>query len=427
MLRVSRLLTLGATVTFCIFYVQQQLLDQAISPSWQIESPAALRPWSQARLQVNEVEPRILQEAWKACNKSDVDDTGKPKDFSNGLNNFECNLSKKIISSVGNRISCGFAIFFLVFWHLVHAALCFLSRLDGQIGIDGRKTEMNSFIRDLCLAVIVLNIFYGERVRNETKDTWPFQNSCLLLTLEAACYRIVQTIFYKHPEYCCYCCYVEEGRTEVDQNVIDLKIRNSYQKLSMRFTQICIIFVIQLALGLFYVHSLANKEGGWKETSGWRWFLSVLLVIHAGDDEHGKAFHMRFWLTVLLSGDHRVNWQVRLEMGFRMMMSMVINMFIRRIIFCTAPIFLGTMDTPMDFILNAMAIFYITKLDDLEEETGFGQDLKQFWAEIDALAEMKDTMGKLAYPLVFVLERFFIFPGGKLVAPEDEKEQLLNK
>lgn len=420
MLRVSRLLTLGATVTLCIFYVQQQQqLDQAISLSWQIESPAALRPWSPALLQVNEVEPRILQDAWKTCSKKDVDDTGEYKAFSNRLNDIECKLSRFIISSVGHGFSFGLAIFLLVFWHFLHGALCFLSRQedheDHEDPVTCRKTEMNSFIRDLCLAVIVFNIFYGKQVRNETKDTWPFSKSCKVLLVEAVFYRGVQAAFYK--------C---ESGTYTEQKVTDLKIRNSYQQLSMRFTQILTIFVIQLALGLFYMHSLFNKEDGWKDTSGWRWFLSVLLVIYVGDDEHGEAFHMRFWLTVLLSGYERVSWQVKIEMFFRMIMSMVINMFIRRIILCTAPIFLGTMDTPMDFIVNAMAIFYITKLDELDEDKKFGTDLKKYWREVNGIGvKLEDIAGKFWYPLVFVLERFFIFPGGSLVDAHDRAHDSL--
>jgi len=168
------------------------------------------------------------------------------------------------------------------------------------------------------------------------------------------------------------------------------------------------------------MHSLTNKDDGWKDTSGRKRFMSVLLVIHAGDDEYGKAFHMRFWLTILLSGDDRLKWHIKLEMSCRMIMSMVINMFIRRIIFCTAPIFLGTMDTPMDFIMNAMAIFYITKLDDLEEEKGFGKDLD------DSRNEMQAIGSKFGYALVFVLERFFIFPGGSLVKG-DVNEKLVDE
>jgi len=54
-----------------------------------------------------------------------------------------------------------------------------------------------------------------------------------------------------------------------------------------------------------------------------------------------------------------------------MLMSMSVNMFIRRIVFCTAPILLSIADDPLEFIKEALAVFFITKLDDLADKVKF--------------------------------------------------------
>jgi len=60
-----------------------------------------------------------------------------------------------------------------------------------------------------------------------------------------------------------------------------------------------------------------------------------------------------------------------------MLMSMSVNMFIRQIVFCTAPILLSIADDPLEFIKEALAVFFINKLDDLADKVKFVDSLEQ--------------------------------------------------
>jgi len=218
--------------------------------------------------------------------------------------------------------------------------------------------------------VIVLNLFYSAWV-----PEWMYQNpfsvSVVFLCLEASLYR-----------------FVGYRNEKVTDEVLDLPrepIRDRYQLLSSKFTTISLLFLCQFTLGLFYIYALNNKTDGWSNTSGWRWFISVLLVNLAGEEEVGNSFSFRFWLQLVRTTNPRMDntttfccccpFKYRTEAIIRGIMSMIVNMFIRRIIFCTAPIFLATSESPIDFIKDCLAVFFITKLDELDNPVALKDDL----------------------------------------------------
>jgi len=124
----------------------------------------------------------------------------------------------------------------------------------------------------------------------------------------------------------------------------------------------------------------------------------MLLCNLAGEDEVGSTFHFPFWLK-LLGNQKEMKWQLgegeeetlpaqgricfvfcvsyKNQARIRMTMSIIVNLFIRQIIFSTAPILLSVADDTLEFIKDSLAVFFITKLDDLDNPISFLRDLNR--------------------------------------------------
>eukprot|EP00418_Pyrodinium_bahamense_P067452 CAMPEP_0179085796 /NCGR_PEP_ID=MMETSP0796-20121207/38877_1 /TAXON_ID=73915 /ORGANISM="Pyrodinium bahamense, Strain pbaha01" /LENGTH=117 /DNA_ID=CAMNT_0020783243 /DNA_START=199 /DNA_END=552 /DNA_ORIENTATION=- len=61
-------------------------------------------------------------------------------------------------------------------------------------------------------------------------------------------------------------------------------------------------------------------------------------------------------------------------------MSLFINLIFRQIIVCSAPVLLGV-EEPLDFIKDCLALFFITKLDDLDDAILFEKELEKVRGE----------------------------------------------
>jgi len=178
------------------------------------------------------------------------------------------------------------------------------------------------------------------------------------------------------------------GATDSTQELNDLVVVNRYQLPTSSFTTLVFLFVCQMTLSLFYIYSLNNNKKGWADSSGWRWFIGLLLCNLAGEDEIGYVFQFAFWLKLLHTKDPRMQkvpsmmfffkiQDFKKEVRARMFMSMFVNMFTRRIILCTAPILLSVANDPIDSVKDCLAVFFINKLDDLHDHVRFVKALKQ--------------------------------------------------
>mmetsp|Transcript_11099 Transcript_11099/g.21473 ORF Transcript_11099/g.21473 Transcript_11099/m.21473 type:complete len:242 (+) Transcript_11099:1-726(+) len=156
--------------------------------------------------------------------------------------------------------------------------------------------------------------------------------------------------------------------------------------MSSKLTSTFFLFAVQFTLGLFYMYSLNNNKGGWENSSGFRWLISVLLVGVKSGEEIGKGFDFKFWIQLLRSKNSKMqhnprflgcgcSLSCRTEATIRMVMSIIVNGFMRRIILCTAPILLSLSDDPLDFVKDCLAVFFITNLDDLAESVNLEGDL----------------------------------------------------
>lgn len=117
-----------------------------------------------------------------------------------------------------------------------------------------------------------------------------------------------------------------------------------------------------------------------------KWFFAVVLTILAGEDEVGAPFNHEFWdhlceqkIASLKKPVFWGLWQIerRYEFRFRMVLSFIVNRIFRGIILGTGPIML-CVSGPMDFIKDCLAIFFITKLDDLDDTECLEEVIKAF-------------------------------------------------
>mmetsp|Transcript_52374 Transcript_52374/g.103952 ORF Transcript_52374/g.103952 Transcript_52374/m.103952 type:complete len:98 (+) Transcript_52374:2-295(+) len=65
------------------------------------------------------------------------------------------------------------------------------------------------------------------------------------------------------------------------------------------------------------------------------------------------------------------------EMRVRMCMTLIINLYIRRIIISTAPVFLSAIDVPAEFLKDCLAVFFIVKLHELPAPVNWDKDLRE--------------------------------------------------
>lgn len=316
----------------------------------------------------------------KQCSKR----SERKKPISDLMRSTECYSGLAVFFLFGNIVSMLLAVVCDLVWHTIHYCR--------------PEWSMNPFLRNLSLGVLVLNIFYNKQMHQLVGMDKPFTTSCVVLCVESSLYRLVEYFLHRKLRAVEY-----ESRqldklkrkytyTLQDEALRKYPVVNRYQLLSAPFSSTFFLFVCQLTLGLFYIYSLNNRRGGWQDVSGWRWFVGLCLCNLAGEEEVGSSFQMTFWLKLLDKGDLTNKWtriffvvpvKWRYVITFRMIMSMCVNMFIRRIIFCTAPVLLGVVDEPLDFIKDCLAVFFITKLDDLDDAIEFSKDLDKVEQEVD--------------------------------------------
>jgi len=278
-------------------------------------------------------------------------------------------VSKKVISSDFAWI---LGLITLVLWHTLRFV--------------HHETHL-PLMRNVSLGVIIFNFFYhtGSNFPDIVK-TNPFTCSCILLVLECTVRRLMDALRRKRNTYA----LAPRGdatngaeRKEDGEN--ERTISNQYEDLTTPFTKILLLFTCQATLGFYYVYELNHRSSDNKleGISPWRWFIGVCLCTIAGESELGSAFEADYWFFLLnqkelIDKQRRIYGCItvtyRAEVWIRAVMSLIVNMIIRRIILGTAPIFLGV-ESPMDFIKDCLAVFFITKLDDMEQTFLF-EDMK---------------------------------------------------
>jgi len=279
------------------------------------------------------------------------------------LEYLECKGSYLVF--IARDCSIYIALAAIVLWHLLRHFWC---------------KNIIPFARNASLGVLVFNIFYHEGLPDFMHNN-PFTSSCTMLCFESAFFKLLELILHKLEKNDDN---AEEDRTTNPRSkLLNYRIVNKYQKLSSPFSSTFLLFLCQLTLGLYYVYDLNSRTSkrGWGDVVVWRWFIGLCLCNLAGENEVGTEFVFDFWLNLREALGPLADKRTRIcEIWARGIMSAIVNQFFRRIILGTAPVLLGV-EGPLDFIKDCLAVFFITKLDDLEDPVGFRTELERMKKE----------------------------------------------
>mmetsp|Transcript_14211 Transcript_14211/g.41430 ORF Transcript_14211/g.41430 Transcript_14211/m.41430 type:complete len:435 (+) Transcript_14211:55-1359(+) len=155
-----------------------------------------------------------------------------------------------------------------------------------------------------------------------------------------------------------------------------------YMDLTVGFHSILPIFIIQVALLLFYINELNDPDSDTKDEHkvefGY-WIIGVLIQLFAGQQQLGSGYNKRWWRKLLkadpVAETSKVSKQTLYlydkipvtylkEWQFRSFMDFVVNSVARDLIMFTFPIML-CVEEPLDFVKDCTAVFFMVSLDDL--------------------------------------------------------------
>merc|ERR1712232_581950 len=170
------------------------------------------------------------------------------------------------------------------------------------------------------------------------------------------------------------------------------------------------MFVAQMGLITYYIFELEGwsdedpddnvglKTHDYNNVSVVKWFIGVVIVEVAAENEVGAEFNFKFWYNLIkgaLNEDSTIykNWDRRKELKkewcckeewcgktyhvvegvFRCLLAFLVNSVSRSVLLGTAPIML-CVEGPMDFIKDVMAVFFIVNLDDYGDTKEINDD-----------------------------------------------------
>jgi len=381
---------------FCIHTVDPAIRATAIRAralSERAPSPLLRNSQTDVSLAVGDFQPRLFRKTdhW-GYNGSCVHEIHAERHFGATLGYLHCELSSITFAVFPNHYAVIFAILIDLIWHIVHCRW--------------RGTKLiNPFLREVSLAIITFNIFYNPNFPEQVTRN-PFICSASLVVIEHAIFILTSFIRMKRTQEGWRQLPGEHPHDLSDLEIVgknpndlsDLEIMNRYQMMSTTLPSVFSLFVCQLVLVLFYSWWINNRTEsiGWAHGSGLQWFVGALLCNIT--NQTGTDFDFSFWWKLirnnkemkghwdddeedLASGRMMVMGSVRVSYRaqaiFRMLMDFIVNLFIRGIVLFTAPIIMGVSNDSLEFIKDCLAVFFITKLDDLNEPICFLMDLKR--------------------------------------------------
>mmetsp|Transcript_105664 Transcript_105664/g.336442 ORF Transcript_105664/g.336442 Transcript_105664/m.336442 type:complete len:360 (-) Transcript_105664:131-1210(-) len=224
--------------------------------------------------------------------------------------------------------------------------------------------------------LVVLNIFYSERsvttalLMYTSDHRCPFLFSAAFLILDATIHALIMS----------YRPHRLRGKAK------NAKVVNRYMQVGDQFSTATLYFVGQLSLMMVFVFEL-NRDTETKHVcnvSFSKWCVASILTIISGQTEVGHEYDPRFWKELLrqevadekgyvflcIEAKNKYIWQARRVFSF------IVNNLFRMLILGLSPILL-CVSTSMEFIKDSLALFFITKLDDVDKGTSIQMELEK--------------------------------------------------
>eukprot|EP00928_Gymnodinium_smaydae_P057369 TRINITY_DN40620_c0_g1_i1.p1 TRINITY_DN40620_c0_g1~~TRINITY_DN40620_c0_g1_i1.p1 ORF type:complete len:355 (-),score=75.89 TRINITY_DN40620_c0_g1_i1:189-1253(-) len=199
----------------------------------------------------------------------------------------------------------------------------------------------------------------------------------------------------------------EERRADVDE-FSDMVVKNKYMDPSVPSRRISLLFIGQLGLMCYFIYTLNDDDDSHdiNKINFVKWGLALILTMCVDDDEAGAVYVKSYWIPdsfmygkaelrkvcifehpiaieladkareifMFVSIPHGIDWKLRRYMDA------LINVLFRTVIMATAPMLLCT-EEPIDFIKDCLALFFISKLDDLDDCRSLTQALKECYEQ----------------------------------------------
>jgi len=301
-------------------------------------------------------------------------------------------------------------------WHVRMA----LQRRGWMVFVNWMCGPPTRVLRMMGLNIIILQMYYNsDEVFFFPKA--PFSNSLIVIFIDnVIIWGIVQLLAL------CDCGQREKGEVHRQNNE---RLRNpcvqdpetpeefqtnadcKYQMLLIPTRRILPIFLAQLSLFMLYVTNMnsSNDEKDITSVNFYFWFLAILIQLYAAGYQLGTSYNNLWWqklfqeqydlierkndrqlstfsrsvkrgriilglekTRLILSEPRKIFWVIPATYGIdwslRQMMDWIINSVVRDCIKYTFPIMLCA-EQPLDFIMDCTAIFFMTTLDDLTDDT----------------------------------------------------------
>eukprot|EP00928_Gymnodinium_smaydae_P079477 TRINITY_DN63393_c0_g1_i1.p1 TRINITY_DN63393_c0_g1~~TRINITY_DN63393_c0_g1_i1.p1 ORF type:complete len:348 (-),score=71.62 TRINITY_DN63393_c0_g1_i1:157-1200(-) len=288
-------------------------------------------------------------------------------------------------------------------------------------------------LRTLGQGLIVLQLYSDP----EMKSKYPFVLSCFLVFLDQV---VMQNVVMRYLEAVDIEAPLPFGLTfstakmkqalhdenKADQDEDSIKVvKNKYMDPSVESRRIALLFIGQLGLMCYFIYTLNDDDDSHdiNKINFVKWSLALILTMCVDDDEAGAAYVKSYWvpdrdvfneseLPEICLPEHEIAKRLadkdrelfccmtikhKTDWAFRRIMDALINVLFRTTIMATAPMLLCT-EEPIDFIKDCLALFFISKLDDLDDSRKLDEALKECEKQASVLAMSKGD--KWAEPLL---------------------------
>jgi hypothetical protein len=273
-------------------------------------------------------------------------------------------------------------------WHLVTAWAEIAPSAKKSIRVFFGHSRCSNFARCLGRNVIILNIYYNkgfavaEHTLLRSYGHHPLVESVIFAFFESAIVHQFARRLQKRLRD-----YSSRDRDWAKGEIIDSK----FSDFSVPWSMATITFVGQFALFFFFVLEL-NGDGKTHEACSmnvFHWLTAVIVTNVAGLGESGVGFHASVWHELW---KQRASYPVRSryfgepyseQYCSRCFYAVTINGFCREVLLCLAPVALSVVDRG-DLVKDCLAIFFICKMDDLDQPKTISKVLEDWEKEVQA-------------------------------------------
>jgi hypothetical protein len=249
----------------------------------------------------------------------------------------------------------------------------------------------SNFARCLGRNIIILNIYVSQALESAERSLLhsythqPFIESVIFAFFESVIMHrlsrwLQKTYFHNYS--------IQDDDWWKKDKVIDSK----FSDFSVPWSMATMTFVAQI--GLFFIFVLdMNGDAKTHERCNmnvFHWLIAVLVTNVAGLGESGEGFHKAVWDKMwerppAIQGAEKVRLH-SVQFWTRFFYAGTINGFCRELLLCLAPVALSVADRD-ELIKDCLAIFFISKMDDIEPKRvgkalkDWGQALKDWGVE----------------------------------------------